>query len=262
MAPKPTILIIAGAWHTPASYERLPTALRSEGYEVHVPQLPSITNTRPPVADLYADSAFIRSYATGLVEAGRSLIVLMHSYGGQVGTNALHGLSQHTRAQQCQPGGIIRLVYMCAFALPKGTSMVDLVKQFGLEEYIPRVFDFADDGSVAMRDPKLALFGEEHAKSEGNVDIEQYLTLLVGWNGKNMYDKLEHEAWRDIPSLYIFALEDAMMAMDYQRHMAGYLEKNGCVLETAELATGHCPNLTATAGVVEIINGVAASEKA
>ena len=47
----------------------------------------------------------------------------MHSYGGQVGTNALSGLGATKRAAEGKPGGIIELVYLAGFAMVEGTSM-------------------------------------------------------------------------------------------------------------------------------------------
>lgn len=86
---KPTRLIVHGGWHLPGSYDKLTSALRDAGFEVHIPRHLSMNQSRPPNADLASDSDLIRSYATSLVEAGRTIAVLMHSYGGQVGTNAL-----------------------------------------------------------------------------------------------------------------------------------------------------------------------------
>jgi pimeloyl-ACP methyl ester carboxylesterase len=87
----PTIFIIGGGWHTPQSYSSLNKQLELAGYEVHVPTLPSMNGSRPPNADLNTDTEHIRSVAEGLVDEGHNLIVFMHSYGGQIGTNALHG---------------------------------------------------------------------------------------------------------------------------------------------------------------------------
>ena len=89
---KPVVLIIGGGWHTPESYGKLVKALESAGHEVHCPRHPSTNQSRPPTAGLSEDSANIRSYVEELVDSGRRVVAVMHSYGGQVGTNALVGL--------------------------------------------------------------------------------------------------------------------------------------------------------------------------
>lgn len=52
----------------------------------HVPRLPAMNGARPPNAGLFTDSDVARQFVTELADAVHSLVVLMHSYGGQVGT--------------------------------------------------------------------------------------------------------------------------------------------------------------------------------
>ncbi|KAF1926299.1 uncharacterized protein M421DRAFT_94142 [Didymella exigua CBS 183.55] len=131
------VLLISGGWHTPQSYAKLTEALSASGFVVHIPALGSISDERPPSSDLEADSALIRPYAQGLAEAGKEMLVLIHSYGGQVGTNALAGLGASERSQKGLPGGVSHLIYMTETALPESKSMVDPVRDFGHEELLP-----------------------------------------------------------------------------------------------------------------------------
>lgn len=69
---------------------------------------------RPPNADLATDTELVRGYVEILVDAGRNVIAIMHSYGGAVGTNALCGLSLNDRTQKALSGGVSHLIYLCA----------------------------------------------------------------------------------------------------------------------------------------------------
>lgn len=111
---KPTLLLIQGSRHYPSSYTKLTTALCSAGFEVHSPcnTGASINQTRPPNADLYTNSNLIRAYTISLMKAGRSIAILMHSHGGQIGTNDLNGLNAKTRATERLPEGITHLIYL------------------------------------------------------------------------------------------------------------------------------------------------------
>ena len=83
MAPdKPTLILIHGGWQVPSTYSKFTMPLRSAGYEVHVPRLPSMNEMRPPNANLADDTKFIRAYVESLVDAGRTVVAIMHSYGG------------------------------------------------------------------------------------------------------------------------------------------------------------------------------------
>lgn len=86
----------------------------------------------------------ICAYIESLVDAGRSVIAIMHSYGGQVGTNTVCSLGLNSRMQRGEGliGGITDLVYMCAFAPPECGSMVGRAKEFGREHFLLLAFDF------------------------------------------------------------------------------------------------------------------------
>ncbi|TVY80327.1 hypothetical protein LSUE1_G004280 [Lachnellula suecica] len=248
---KPTIVIVHGGWHVPESYEKLVVALENSGYEVHCPRLPSTNQVRPPNADLYTDSDFIRSYVSSLVRAGRTVVAVSHSYGGAVANNALMGLGQTTRAAQGLPGGVSHMVFMAAFATAEDVAMMDKVKEAGHMDLIPLAFDFAEDNTVLSHDPKTLLVGPSEVSEE---ELDRYLATLVRWNGKGMYQPIKNAAWRETAVGYIYCTADMTVPFDYQKDFVEGMLKAGRSVQTSELATGHCPNLTATEGVVEAIN--------
>ena len=251
---KPTIVIIHGGWHIPSHYSKLTTALRKDGYEVHLPALASMNGSRPPNADLLTDTALIRSYVTSLVSAGHTVVAIMHSYGGQVGTNALTGLGVTERAKQGLKGGIAHLIYMCASALSEGESTIDKVKEFGHEHLMPLAFDFAEDNSCVDRDPKNLLLGP----GLSDVETDEYLAGLMRWNGTCMYRALENCAWKEegMGLSYVLTSDDMTIPLDYQKNMIEGMRAQGKEIEFMELKTGHCPHATMTKGVVECINSV------
>ncbi|KAJ9313059.1 hypothetical protein DTO271D3_6661 [Paecilomyces variotii] len=143
---KLTIVVIPGAWHVPATYAKLTVALRDAGYEVHIPTLPSVSNERPPKADLYADTEVAKDFVSKLADGGHTLIMILHSYGGQVGTNALAELSLQARS-----------------------------KRFGHMDLVPLAFDFAEDDSVVVRAPKVTMVGEGVPDDEADAYINTFL---------------------------------------------------------------------------------------
>jgi dienelactone hydrolase len=92
MTSKPSIIIVPGAWHVPKSYSKINKALESAGFVVHIPDLPTMNGSRPPNADMYSDAAAIHTCAEKLADAGKIVIALLHSYGGQPATEGLSGL--------------------------------------------------------------------------------------------------------------------------------------------------------------------------
>ncbi|KAI1505025.1 hypothetical protein F5X99DRAFT_369243 [Biscogniauxia marginata] len=181
----------------------------------------------------------------------------MHSYGGQVGTNSLYGLSKNARAAKglACGGGVSHLIYMAAFAMPEGKSMTDKVAEFGHMDRMPVAFGFDEDQSCVANYPKEGLVGEPYADQLDPEELETYIASLVRWNGKCMYLSLQNTpAWHDEAEIYfLYTLGDLTVPVDYQRSMVQYMEKEGKKVQTVELDTGHSPNLTMTKEVVAAV---------
>ncbi|KAI0904587.1 hypothetical protein F4823DRAFT_634151 [Ustulina deusta] len=87
-------------------------------------------------------------------------------------------------------------------------------------------------------------------------EVDEYLSTFTRWNAKCMYQPIQHAAWREIPMSYIYATNDMTVPFDYQKNFVENLVKEGREVQTFELASGHCPNFTATDGVVNAIEKV------
>lgn len=253
---KATILVVGGGWHMPQSYSKLTKHLESQGYEVHVPTLPTMNGSRPPNMDLNSDTDHVRSVVKVLVNEGRNVIVLMHSYGGQIGTNAFQGYGQEQRKKEQLTGGISALIYLAAYAIQEGKAMIDGVKHFGHEQLMPLAFDFAEDMTCVSRDPKTLLIGETDLPV---AEVDEYLASLVRWNGQAMYQPLTtpRAAWRDIPVTFVHTTKDMTVPYEYQKWFVEGMRMEGIKVQTAMLETGHCANFTAAKQVADIVDSVA-----
>lgn len=230
--------------HTPESYIKLRDALEGYGFDVQIPRHPSLSGARPPNAGLEHDAKALRAYLEAFLESGCEVIVLMHSYGGMVGTVACEGLGIDQRRQAGLDGGITNMIGMAACILTEGKAMIDMVKHFGNEHLMPLAFDFAEDMTVLSRDPKTLLIGLDSGPSDN--EVGEYLSTLVPWNGQCMYDqtKLHRAAWRDIPITYLRTTKDMTMPVESQDWVIQGMRDEGVTVRTASLETGHCPNLT------------------
>lgn len=127
-ASKPTIVIVPGAWQLATTYEPFAALLRKSGFDSQVVALPSTGGTKLPLAGLPEDIAAIRAVLTPLVDAGKAVVLLTHSAGGVSGSAALKGLDVRTReAAGLGAGGVVRLIFMTAFMVPKGSSLMDML---------------------------------------------------------------------------------------------------------------------------------------
>lgn len=126
--PKPTILLVPGAWHTPAHYSTLLKLFESSSYPTTSSALPSVTSSTPLAVTVSTDIDFVRdTLILPLLDAGKDVIVLSHSYGGFVGGAAAKGLSKSERAAEGKEGGVVGLIFVAAFLGKEGQDLLGAV---------------------------------------------------------------------------------------------------------------------------------------
>ena len=116
---KPIFICVPGGSCSPEYYGPIRKGLTSRGYSSVTVDLPSV-GAKPAKYDFTEDVQAIRESATKLVEAGEETIVVLHSYAGLPGGNALKGLGKLEREKQGLKGGVIRLVYIMSWIVPEG----------------------------------------------------------------------------------------------------------------------------------------------
>jgi len=107
--PKPVIVLEHGAWADASSWDKVIQRLREDGFTVYAPP-----NT---LRGLPQDSASLHAFLTqNAALAGQSVVLVGHSYGGAVVTNAAAGDS-----------GVKALVYVDAFIPDQDETLLQLV---------------------------------------------------------------------------------------------------------------------------------------
>jgi pimeloyl-ACP methyl ester carboxylesterase len=122
---KPTVLFIHGSWHSPAHFEPVRAVFEKAGYPTSCPRQPSAQGL--PTAGLAEDADSITSELVNLIEVEeREVIVVAHSYGGVIASQAVRQhFARPEREKLGKKGGVLEIVYMCAFLLEKGQSLID-----------------------------------------------------------------------------------------------------------------------------------------
>jgi pimeloyl-ACP methyl ester carboxylesterase len=124
--PRPTIVLLHGAWADSSSWEHVVALLQWRGYTVDVPP--------NPLRGVAADSAYIADYLQGIEGP---IVLVGHSYGGVVITNAALGDEQ-----------VKALVYIDAFIPDEKQTVKELAEAkpgscLGGEGNPANVFSFA-----------------------------------------------------------------------------------------------------------------------
>lgn len=111
----PTIVLVPGAWQKPVFFENFCEKLCEAGYPTEQVALPSTGGHELPLAGLLEDVAAVQAVLARLTEQGKSVVLLAHSSGGAVASNAAEGFD------------VDGIIYATAFAVPKGVCMMDLM---------------------------------------------------------------------------------------------------------------------------------------
>ena len=120
---KPTILLVHGAWHEPSCWDATRRQLDKYSYASVAVSLPSAGRT-PPVASHHEDTAVVKKELERLVVLeGKEVVIVMHSYGGVVGSEAVAGFEKVGRKEK---GGVIHAFFIAAFLVPKGSSLLGM----------------------------------------------------------------------------------------------------------------------------------------
>ena len=122
---RPVIVLVPGAWHSPIHYSILIKILQARGYQVVTHRNPSCDSDDPKAQSVASDAASIRSnLLLPQIDAGKDVVLAMHSYGGCPGAVAAKGLSKAELTAKGKKGGIVGLLFICAFIANEGDSLL------------------------------------------------------------------------------------------------------------------------------------------
>jgi pimeloyl-ACP methyl ester carboxylesterase len=230
--PNTTVVLVHGAFADASGWTDVVTDLQRDGHTVYAPA--------NPLRGLTSDAAYVRAFLETLEGP---VVVVGHSYGGAVITNAATGLG-HVKA----------LVYIAAFALDEGES-VGQATALGANGEAPdllavtviRPFPGAAEGDGdAYLNPDVfpQVFCQdlpvELATVMGAAQRPAALASLVQPSGP--------PAWRDIPSWYMVASSDRVIPPAAERVMA---ERAGAT--TVEIESSHVAMISHPDEVLSLI---------
>ncbi|KAK4232694.1 Alpha/beta hydrolase fold-1 [Achaetomium macrosporum] len=243
----PTIVLVPGAWHSPQHYTPLIDALKAQKYEVVSERLPSVGSSTPLDQSVAKDSAFIKNaLLLPVINGGKDVLLLMHSYGGCPGADAAKDLSKAERQAAGKKGGIVGLVFMCAFVASEGASLKSSLPG-GV--YDPWVIQNNETGQTTVDNPKNVFYNDvSDAQAQWAISLllphaEHALSSPSGppawpdavFNGKRAYIQTEND--NTIP----FVAQDAMVTY------------SGVQWDITKLQSGHSPFLSHTKKVADFV---------
>lgn len=200
---RPTVVLVHGVFADASGWNAVTTRLLKAGYQVIAPA--------NPLRDLADDSAYVSSVIDTIPGP---VILVGHSYGGEVITNAARG---HANVKA--------LVYVAAFAPDEGESALQLAEKFPGSRLpgalLPRPYPIpgsTDPGIDGYIDPAKFhdVFAQDLPRSQTTVMATAQRPGSVGGLG----GPSGVPAWRTVPSWYVVATADRVIPPAVQRFMA------------------------------------------
>jgi len=221
MAIKDVSVVLAhGAWADGSSWARVITALRAEAVTAVAAPLP-LTSLADDVA------ALNRS----LDRTQGPIVVVGHAYAGAVVALA-------------RPDRIKALVYVTALAPDEGETVADVFYRLKPHRQAPKL---APDGSGLIWLPEEA-FAAAFAQNASADDHAVLAAVQRPISPACISVAVGRPLWKDIPSWFLVAEDDRMIASETQRYMAERMKAT----MTAH-AVDHTPSVSAPGTVVDII---------
>ncbi|RAY15578.1 alpha/beta hydrolase [Actinomadura craniellae] len=216
----PTLVLVHGAWHGAWCWERLVDRLPD--VDVRTVSLPSSGSDVASLGDLYDDARAVRAAA----DTGGPVVVCAHSYGGLPVTEAAGGLP-----------GVRRLVYLAAFQLDEGESLLDAVGG-----PTPDWVEDHGDHTGPPPHPEEVFYGD--------VDPETAAASVARLTNQSLpalSQPLTRVAWKSIPSTYVICEKDAALPVPAQEAMSGRSER------VLRMDASHSPFLSCPGALADLL---------
>lgn len=123
---------VPGAWHGPECFEPVANVLKQSGYDSTYITLKSVGAT-PPVKGFEPDVELVRNSVQQLLDEGKDVVLVMHSYGGAPGQQAAGELKE-------SKGKLIRMAWITAFVFQEGQTLMAMLGGNPLPWFIVKVF--------------------------------------------------------------------------------------------------------------------------
>ncbi|KAL6415961.1 hypothetical protein AUP68_00167 [Ilyonectria robusta] len=232
-ANKPTIVIVPGAWQLRSSWEAFISIARSAGYPIEYVDPPTLGGTALPLAGLADDVKAVRDTLDVLLNEGKRVTILCHSAGGLVASNAVEGLDTASRAAGGLKGGVSQVIFVSAFMVPAGKSLLGLLGGQPLP-WMKLMDDRVVGNPEMMPNVVFNDLDEDAQKKWSNEMTHSALGLFTTPSG--------FEPWANsIPIAYIFCTEDNALPYPVQQQLS---LQGGPDLVSVQLDAGHCPFLS------------------
>ncbi|KAG8162627.1 hypothetical protein KVR01_007105 [Diaporthe batatas] len=212
MSPKPTFVLVPGAWHRPSCFDKLRDSLSKHGYPSVAVTTPSV-GSEPPVTSMAPDVDAVEAAVRKVLDRGDDVYLLMHSYGGAPGSAASGRIAESGGNSGDGKGRIKRLFYVAACVpiegIPLG-SPAEVIPGFEFE-----YMDVNEHGNAVLNEKALVWMYDGLPEEEQRKHLAAASTQPIA----AITDKVAHVGWRYIPSTSVYGDQDLPIPLRFAEFM-------------------------------------------
>ncbi|KAL8808161.1 MAG: hypothetical protein Q9182_000225 [Xanthomendoza sp. 2 TL-2023] len=244
---------IQGALHQASIWDALRSSLEAHSYPSSAAKLPSSGGRH--VSSHLEDTAFVREeLETLIIQEKKEVIVVMHSYGGLVGSNAVSGLEAAGREAKGGKGGIVHCVFITAYVVPTGKSLSDIGD--GPAEFITP--DPTDSLRVIATGPEKVFYNDVPDPMSAPWVAQLTPQATASFTSKMTSTVVDSGL---VPCTYVLCENDQALLLSIQEEMLEAAKEWGRAEWNVErMSTGHSPWLSDVDGTVKLLRKAAGEE--
>lgn len=233
-SPKPTVVLVHGAFADASGWNDVVRRLQREGYVVHAPA--------NPLRGLQSDAAYLRSFLSDITGP---VVLVGHSYGGAVITNAATG-----------DPDIEALVYVAAYGLDEGETVEAANHLGGGQSTLIDDLVFRPFPGSGTTDADAYVEPEEFRRIFA-ADLPRHQTTVMAATQRpgvisSLLTPSGPPAWESIPSWYLVANDDNLIPPVAQRVMATRMRAT-----TVDIDSSHVAMMSKPGAVTALIRDAA-----
>lgn len=232
-------VLVHGAWEGSWSWDLIQPTLEKAGHQVTTLDLPGSTGNQADIPQVTLES-YVQTVTDAINSLDHKVVLVGHSLAGVI-------ISQ---TAELIPQKIERLVYVTAFLLESGDSIIEAMQRDPGGEFLPKL-TFSEDQSYATADEQTWRDIAFHDVKE--TDILGALPLLLGTKQATQpfieKANVSKENLGSVPKTFIRTSIDKMVSPTLQDEMIAKWE----IDQVHTLKSGHFPTLSVPNELAELL---------
>ncbi|KAF4982468.1 hypothetical protein FZEAL_1922 [Fusarium zealandicum] len=248
MAQTPTLVLVPGAWHSPDTWGKIVSAMEPRDFKCVPVALPTTSSSNAKFSD---DVKAVRESVLAETTQGRDVVVVVHSYGGAVGSSAIKGLTlkgpHHSSSTDKASGHVIGFFMIASGFMVGGVTFLD-----GLGGKPPPSWDADYENNVAALKVDIReLFYHDLSEEEGDYWVGRIQSQSLKAFTEGAEDA--YAGWMEVPVWYLATTEDRALPIEAQRFFVQGAKDAGGDVTLREIESSHSPMLSKPDETVKVL---------